>query len=202
MHWPSPERLRRMDAWEFWLALLGCLKPQYGHHSLQILPDFRLRGGIPQQVGRMIGGHQFRIPEIKPFAAQLGDALRGLQQRLRRTTAEGANDFGLDRINLPHQERRADLDLIFLRQTVFWRAALHPDGDIDALTLQAHGLEHIGQQSARAPHKRFAAQIFITPRSFPDEHQLRVWITGAEYNLVSVLRQFAARAIAMILANP
>src|SRR5262249_48086790 len=93
-HTPRVSRRSKSSAHE--LPLLREFEAEVGHDFLQILPYFAFRGRVPEQVGRVVSGHEFGAVEVEPFAAESGDALGGLQQGLRGAAAEGADDFGGD----------------------------------------------------------------------------------------------------------
>ena len=100
------------------------------HHFLQILPDFAFRGGIAQQIGGVIRGHQFRAAIIEPLAAKSRNSLvvfRSACAAARR----GSNHFRLNHIQLAKQKRRAGRDFVFLRHAIFRRAALHDVADVN-----------------------------------------------------------------------
>src|SRR5215831_4969557 len=77
----SPRRISKGEA----LALLN-LQPEDCHHLLQVFPNIGFGGRVPQQVRRMIGGHQFCAAPLLPLATKLRDALSGLEKRLRRAS--------------------------------------------------------------------------------------------------------------------
>src|SRR5205807_8581200 len=110
--------------------------------------------------------------------------------------------FGTNNFNLPHEKWRAGLTLITLWRSIARRAALDDIGDVDFFAAQAHGFDHIGQQLPGAADERLALFIFISARSFANEHQIGSGIAYAENNLLaSLFVQAAAGAVADVFAN-
>ena len=177
------------------------LQAEHGHHFLQILPHFALRGRIAKQVGGMIGGDQFRAAEIDPLAAEARDALRGLQKRLRGAGPEATDHFRANRVELAKQIGRAGGDFVVLGQAIFRRPAFHDVADVDVLAAQTHRLDHLREQFSGAADERFALNIFVVPRAFTDEHELGLRIPDAEDDVRARFVQLAARAIADVVAN-
>ena len=182
------------------LAFFG-LQAEDGHYFLQVFPDFGLGGGIAEEVGGMIGGHQFCAAEIEPLAAEFGDALGGLQQGLRGAAAKRADHFGFDGVNLAHQEWGAGGDFVFFGKAIFRGATFYYVGDVDVFALQAHGFDHVGEKFSGTADERFAAEIFVTARAFADEHQVGVGIASAEDDLGAAFVELAAGAVADVFAD-
>ena len=143
----------------------------------------------------MIGGDEFGAAEVEPFAAEARNSLRGLQQRLRRASTEGADHFGTDHVELAHQERRARGDFVLFRQAIFGRAAFHHVADVDISALESHGFDHLREQFAGAADEWLALNIFIVARAFADEDEIGFRIAHTEHELGAALVQLAARAI-------
>src|SRR5215467_15456878 len=47
---------------------------EFGHHFLQVFPDFALGAGIAKQVRGVVSSHELAAAKIKPLAAELRDA--------------------------------------------------------------------------------------------------------------------------------
>jgi hypothetical protein len=144
----------------------------------------------------MVCGDKFRAPEIEPLAAEAGNALGCLQQRLGRAASEAANHFRANHINLPKKKWRASCDFIFLRQAVLGRAAFHHVANVHVLTAQAHGFDHLGEQFSRAADEGLAFDIFIAAGALADENQLGFHAAHSEYDIRAGFVQLAASAIA------
>ena len=124
------------------------------------------------------------------------------EQRLCRHRAQRDNYLRLDSRDLPHQKRRAGLALIALRRAVSRRTALDDVRNVNILTPQAHGLDHVIEQLPGAAHEGLALLVFVCARSFTNEHQLSFRVADPEDDLfASLFVQTAARAVAKILAN-
>ena len=77
------------------------------------------------------------------------------------------------------------------------RTALHDVRDIDIFAADAHGFDHVVQQLAGAAHEGLALRVFVGTRAFAHEHQVGIWITHAEDDLLaSLFVQLAASAVA------
>src|SRR2546427_5886954 len=74
------------------------------HDLLQVLPNLALGGGVPQQVGRVIGGEQARAAKIEPLAAKARNGLMGAEQRLRGHVAQADDYPGRDDSELAEQK--------------------------------------------------------------------------------------------------
>jgi hypothetical protein len=71
------------------------------------------------------------------------------------------------------------------------------------MTLQAHGLEHVVQQSTGLANERLTLQVFVFAWGFAHDHPIhgwclaggRLWRAGAEHRVTSLLAQGARLAI-------
>src|SRR5262245_35506697 len=121
--------------------------------------------------------HQFDSMIAMPVSSQFCDRRFGLQKRLDGKLTQGDNNSWPNEINLLLEERLAGCDLIRLRIASFRRPTLHDISDINALALPSHSFrKDIVEQLPRSSHERLPLQIFVTTRSFTDEHQLGVGI--------------------------
>src|SRR5262250_2698718 len=91
------EVFRGRRAFSHWQA-------EYGHHFLQVFPDFALGARIAQQVGGVISGHEFAAAEIDPLSPIVSDSAIGLKQSLHRDCPEANDHFGSDGIKLTKQK--------------------------------------------------------------------------------------------------
>jgi hypothetical protein len=70
------------------------------------------------------------------------------------------------------------------------------------MTLQAHGLEHVVQQSTGLANERLTLQVFVFARGFAHDHPIHRWClaggrlgrAGAKYGVTSLLAQGARLA--------
>ena len=149
----------------------------------------------------MISGQHFVSAKIQPLPAKLRNAAVRLQQRLRSGRSEADNHFRLQRIQLPEQKWRTFFDFVRLGLAISRRTALHHIADVDILTLQAHGFNHLRQKFSRASDKWQSLFVFVRAGTFAHEYQLGLRASIAKHNLVARRMQFAARAFAKILAD-
>src|ERR1700691_1203467 len=172
------------------------LQTEDGHYFLQILPDFALRVRISKQISRMVCGDKFRAAEIEPLAAEAGNALGCLQQRLGGAASQAANHFRANHINLSKKEWRASRDFIFLRQAIFRRAAFHHVADVNILAAQPHRFDHLREQFPRAADEGLAFDVFIAAGTLADENHLRFHAAHSENDIRAAFVQLAASAVA------
>src|ERR1700683_155490 len=149
----------------------------------------------------MVGGHQFSAPKVQPLTAKMGNAAIGFEQCLRSTCTEANDHLRSDRIELPQQERRAGFDFVGFGQAIFRRSALHDVADVDVFALQTHRFDHLREQFPGAPDERQALRIFVAAWSFADKDKLSFGTAVTEDDFVPRAVQFAARALAEIVAN-
>jgi hypothetical protein len=171
------------------------------HDFLQIFPDFALGAGIAQQVGGVIGGHQFSTAKFEPLSAEVRNAAVCFENGLRGGASEADDYFGGDGINLAQQEWRALAYFIFLRGAIFRRTALHDVADVDVFSLQAHRFNHLREKFSGAADKRETLHVLIMAGAFADKNEFGFWIAVAEDNFIPRSVEFAARAFAEVGSN-
>src|SRR3990172_9709730 len=152
---------------------------------------------VAQEIGGMKGRHQLDAMIAVPVAAQFGDRNFALQQGLHGELSQRDDDLRSNEIDLFLQERFAGRHLVRLRIAVLGRPALDHIGDINVLALHSHSLgDDVGQKLPGPADERLSLQIFIAPRPFTDEHQLRLGMAHAEDDIGSARAKLAALAIA------
>ena len=97
-------RTRRIG--DFYLGVVGW-RLQERADLLHVFPDIALAVGAAQQERRVERRDQLRAAVVVDAAAQAGDRVLGLEQRLGRERAERDDDLRLDGIDLLEQERLA-----------------------------------------------------------------------------------------------
>ena len=140
----------------------------------------------------MEGRHHRDAFVLAPLAAQPGDRRLLAQERLSGELAERDDHLRLHRAELPLEERLAGEQFVGLGIAVVRRAALDGVADVDVLALHAHRLDHLRQQLPCLAHERVALQVLVLARPFADEHQARLGIAHAEYEVGAARVQLAA----------
>ena len=136
------------------------------------------------------------------MSAELGHRSVDRQQCASGDCAQSHDHFRLDSVDLAHEKGRAGLAFVALRRTVGGRPTLDDVGNINVFAAKAHGLDHVGQELAGAPHERFALFVFISAGSFANEHEISVGITDAKDDLFAPLFvKAAAGAVTDVFAN-
>ena len=102
-----------------------------GLNHLNVLPDLPLALGIAEEIGRMIGRHEFNVLICVEPAAQPGYALICAQERLSGESAQSADDLGLHQSQLFDKVGLTCSYLFWQGIPVFGRTALQNVGDVD-----------------------------------------------------------------------
>ena len=92
------------------------------------------------------------------------------QEHASRGSPEADQVFRVGELNLPLDERQADLGFLRGRGPVAWRPPRDDIGDVDFLPIQSNRAEHAIQQFARSSNERKPASIFAFPRSLAHKH--------------------------------
>src|SRR5262245_24451784 len=107
-----------------------------------------------------------------PVYSQFRDRCFSLQKRLHGKLTQSNNNLGPNELNLLLEEWLAGRDLIRFGIAIFRRPALHHISNINILALEPHSFrKDIVEQLPRPSHERLPLQIFVTTRSFTNEHQ-------------------------------
>jgi len=168
---------------------------------LQVFPDIGLGGGIAEEIGRMVGGHEFAAAPILPFAAVLGDAAIGLEKGFGGASAEANYHFGIDYVELAKEEGRTGLDFVGLGGAIFRGAALNDVADVHVFALQAHSFDHLRKKFSSAADERKALKVFIGAGTFTNEDKLSMGIAVAEDEFVATFVELAAGTFAEVFAD-
>ena len=118
---------------------------------------------------------------IMDSSAQSRDSVFLLQNSFRREGSKRANDARADELDLPRQDGTARGDLQRLGISVARRPALQDVRDVNFVTLEIHSEKDLIQKLSRRADERLPLQIFIAARRFPDQHELRLWISHTEH---------------------
>ena len=130
--------------------------------------------------------------EGKPASARLGDAFLDAEQRLRGWAAETHENVGIGELDLPQNERQADLRLLRRRRAISGWPPRNDVGDIDRRAVEADRRQHAVEQFAGAADERQALDVFVTARGFADEHHACFWVAVGEDKLTGGCLQRAA----------
>src|SRR5687767_14262153 len=96
----------------------------------------------------MNGRHQLNARVLAPLTAEPSDGSAVSEQRVRSELSKRDDDFGLNRLQLSDEERFTRGDLIWLGISVVGRPAFDDVADVDVVSRETHGLNHLGQQLA------------------------------------------------------
>ena len=118
---------------------------------------------------------------VEPFPAGPHDALAGRQQRLRRGIAERHQHVRIHELDLPLDERQADLRLLRRRRPVAGRPPGNHVGDVGFAAVEPDRGDHPVQQFAGASDKRQALDVLVAPGRFADEHDARLRIAVGKH---------------------
>src|SRR5215469_14682771 len=141
--------------------------------------------------------HHPDTTHLVPLPAELADWSLHLEHRLHREGAEPDDDLRPYDLDLPQHVRLARRNLVWLRVSIFRRAALDNVADVHVGAREAHAaLDDVGEELTRAADERLALRVFIGSRAFADKHQLRIGVADAEDQIFSERGELAALAVA------
>src|SRR5262245_6654568 len=172
-------------------------------HGAQVVPHrlARLARVVPQEVGGVVGRHDGEALPLEPAAADPGDRDGPPEQRRDRRLAESDDRGGRDRVQLLVQERLGRGETRGGRRAVPSGGTLHDVAEVHVLAPPADGLDHLGEELARAPDEGPAAPVLLLARSLADEDDARGGIAFAEHEVRALLAEWAAAAIAELGAH-
>src|SRR6266480_5166811 len=164
---------------------------QFFEHLKHVLPDFALLTErlVPQQIRRVIRGHDRHTAKLLPMAAQFGDAAGLAEQTFQRRGAERHDHLRLNDTQLRQQIRQTGLHLFRRRLAVAYRlpgrirSALQNVGDVNCVAREAHRLNDPGKKLAGLADKRFALLIFVRARRLAHKHERRMNVADAEHHV-------------------
>src|SRR5262245_59071829 len=144
----------------------------------------------------MKGGNQLRSAVVVGTAAQARNRIERSQERTRGERPQGDDHFRFDGVDLPEQKWLAGIDFVLFRVPVLRRPALDHVRNVHIVTRQTDRLDDFREQLPGAADKGNSLFVFVGAGCFADEHQVRVWISDAEDDLLSTeLVQLAAATV-------
>src|SRR6266404_3579984 len=81
--------------------------------------------------------------------------------------------------NLAQQKRFADDRFIRIRHSISRRPAAIDIADKNIASFETDRTDNVRQELSGAAYKRLAEAVFVSPRSFANEHQIRIEIADA-----------------------
>ena len=159
-----------------------------------VVPRVPLEVRIPQQRGRVVGGHHRNARVEVHLLPQAFEAGLGAQQGLGGDAAEAADQARLQDRQLTLQVRFAGTDLRRQRVAVLRRAAFEDVADEDVLAGEADGGDDLRQQLAAAPDERLALTVLVLTGGFADEDDVGLGIALAEDGVGAPAGQVAGGA--------
>ena len=131
--------------------------------------------------------HQDALP-FDDGAVFTRDTQIGLDQLHPGNPAEGDDDPRSDQARLLAQIADTAVLLVLLGIAVMGRTAFDDVGDIDVLSaVEVNGKQHLVEELSGSADKGLTLQILLFARSFADEHDARLRLSDAEYDVASVL---------------
>ena len=134
-----------------------------------------------------------------PLTANFGNASLVSRQGFHRRCPRHQDNFGIDHANLFEEVGLAGSHFCWRGGAVGRRPAIHRIADVDiAIGTEFNGGEDFFQQVSRPSHKRFTLLVFILPRSFPDNDDIRLGIAPSHHGIDARFPQPAAMALAAV----
>lgn len=119
----------------------------------------------------MKGANQRYSTPKELLVSQARNGLGSGKERLRGTGPQSTDHLRGNGLQLSSQERRTRRDFIILRRPVIRGAALDYIGNVDFLTYETQGLDHLVEKFSCSADKRPPLLVLIKPGTFPNEHQ-------------------------------
>src|SRR6266545_7906965 len=126
---------------------------------LEVAPCVALAIRRAEEKGRVKCRHHSYAAKLVKAPAQRADGCAGLEQRLRRRTAERDNEARRDGLDLSVEERQALGHLVRLWIAIARRAAFEHVGDVDGVARPPHRLDHAVEELAGGADERLAAAV-------------------------------------------
>ena len=104
--------------------------------------------------------------------------------------AEGSDYLRFNNGNLCHEVFAAIVEFGLERVAIVGRTAFQCVGDVDFPAFEAGMFEQVIEQLTCLADEWDTLEIFITPRGFSDEHDVRVFVPGTGYDISAILDQF------------
>ena len=162
------------------------------HDQEHVLPHFAFArlARVVQQVGRVIGHHEWNPFEFIPFPPTVAQSSHGVmtEESVGRRFAQshhhlGRNDFDLGfevreaKIHFPHRGRSVSIGLAVPRSPVHYVSEVH------RFPRQTHGLDNLRQQLTGRADKRLSLLLFLGTGGFAAKEKVGVQVAGAKDNL-------------------
>ena len=140
----------------------------------EVAPGKPLGNRVSQKIGRVQRGHRAHTSIVQPFAAQLHDALGGPGELLGRRVAEKNQKLRRQKLDLPLDERLANLDLLRRGRAVAGRAPEYEVGDVDVRLAKPDCGEHPVEKLPCPAHEWLALDVLVLAGRLADEHDARL----------------------------
>ena len=114
--------------------------------------------------------HRYAVIVV-PLIAKLAERGGRLQERLGRHSAQRAQHFRLDQSDLLEKIRQTFIHLRRLGVAIIRWPAFEHVGYVDFFSRKLDRRQNFVQKLPGRPDKRLPLEIFLSPRSFADEHQ-------------------------------
>ena len=130
--------------------------------SYKITKNSWFIGRVPQQRGRMIGGHKKCAVFVKKLSVITGNGKTWVDQLLGRDTPQANNNFGTQKLELLTQPWDACCRFFRQRITVLRGTAFHDVCDVYILlAVQIYSFEIMVQKLSAAAHKGESLGILV-----------------------------------------
>ena len=145
-------------------------------HVHEVGARLRERGAAVAQHRRRVerGDEHRAVAERELLAAQLRDALLGVEEQLGGEVAERDDDRGSMNSSCASRYGRHASISSGLRVAVARRPALHDVRDVHLVAVEPDALDQAGEQPAGAADERLAVEVFLLARALAHEHQVGV----------------------------
>jgi hypothetical protein len=114
---------------------------------------------------------------------------------------QGADDSGLDRLDLSKEKRITALNLIGLWIPILGRTTFDNVCDIDLLSLKIDRSKDVSQELSGFSNKGLALDILFVAWAFTNDHQFGLFITFPEYKGMPGSMEFTSMAIPQIVSH-
>ncbi len=144
----------------------------------------------------MEGGKELYSPSPgQALTSDPGDGCLLSQEGLGGYGSQGADDLGLDSLNLFQKEGKAGLDLLGLGSSIPWRSAFEDVGDVHLISGETNPLEELSEELTCLSHKGSALEVFLPPGGLAYKHELGMGVSLAKDQVVSGFPQGTPLAV-------
>jgi hypothetical protein len=137
---------------------------------LHIFPDLSFSFGIPEQIGRVIGGNNLDPAQVKDLSTKARNLAIRFKKGLGGKGPKGTDDVRPDDMDLLQEKGLTTLNFIGFRVPILRRSTFNNVGDIDLLSLEMDGLNDFGQELSCLSNKKPSLNVLVITRAFSDEH--------------------------------